>query len=130
MIANENLLRSLLGTKRSSGRSPTEADQFAQLALFSRLSNEVLSRRAARRYDPESMTLAAKLLEQNPEVYTVWNYRREALKDTLQVSEEACLSHHQQCSLACTETTYFIAYSARPKELLSGHAGRAWARGS
>ncbi|KAK9917835.1 hypothetical protein WJX75_008732 [Coccomyxa subellipsoidea] len=55
-----------------------------RLALFSRLSNEVLSRRAARRYDPESMTLSAKLLEQNPEVYTVWNYRREALKDTLQ----------------------------------------------
>lgn len=56
-----------------------------QLALFSRLCNEILARRAARRYDPESMILAAKLLEQNPEVYTVWNYRREALQDTLQV---------------------------------------------
>lgn len=57
---------------------------YQRLALFSRLSNEVLARRAARRYDPESMILAAKLLEQNPEVYTVWNYRREALQDTLQ----------------------------------------------
>ncbi|CAL8463367.1 g2901 [Coccomyxa elongata] len=55
-----------------------------RLALFSRLCNEVLARRAARRYDPEPMILAAKLLEQNPEVYTVWNYRREALQDTLQ----------------------------------------------
>ena len=30
--------------------------------------------------------LAAKLLEQNPEVYTVWNYRREALMGILKVA--------------------------------------------
>ena len=45
----------------------------------------VLERRAAKRYDAESITLAAKLLEQNPEVYTVWNYRREDLADTFKV---------------------------------------------
>ena len=56
-----------------------------QLALFSRLCNEVLERRAAKRYDAESMMLAAKLLEQNPEVYTVWNYRREALAEIFRV---------------------------------------------
>jgi geranylgeranyl transferase type-2 subunit alpha len=39
----------------------------------------VLKRRAARRYDAESLALAGKLLELHPEVYTVWNYRREAL---------------------------------------------------
>lgn len=42
------------------------------------------------------MTLAAKLLEQNPEVYTVWNYRREALQDTLQVS-----AHHNSTNASC-----------------------------
>ena len=56
-----------------------------QLALFSRLCNEVLERRAAKRYDAESMMLAAKLLEQNPEVYTVWNYRREGLAEIFKV---------------------------------------------
>lgn len=56
-----------------------------QLALFSRLCNEVLERRAAKKYDAESMMLAAKLLEQNPEVYSVWNYRREALAGVLKV---------------------------------------------
>ena len=35
--------------------------------------------------------LAAKLLEQNPEVYTVWNYRREALLGVLKVSQH-CLN--------------------------------------
>jgi hypothetical protein len=62
-----------------------------QLALFSRLSNEVLARRAAKRYDAESMALAGKLLEHNPEVYTVWNYRREALEDTFLVSFHLCI---------------------------------------
>lgn len=46
-----------------------------QAALYGQLAAEVLGRRAAGRSDPESLTLAAKLLELNPEVYTVWNYR-------------------------------------------------------
>ncbi len=58
-----------------------------QIALFSRLTTEVLLRRTAKQYDEESLKLAAKLLEQNPELYTVWNYRREALQDKLQVSK-------------------------------------------
>ncbi len=51
--------------------------------LFGQLSKEVLARRQSRRYDEESLGLAAKLLELNPEVYTVWNYRREALQPIL-----------------------------------------------
>lgn len=50
-----------------------------QAALFGQLAGEVLLRRAARQYDAESLALAGKLLELHPEVYTVWNYRREAL---------------------------------------------------
>lgn len=56
------------------------AHRFAQAALFGQLSAEVLERRAARRYDAESLMLAGKLLELHPEVYTAWNYRREALQ--------------------------------------------------
>ena len=56
-----------------------------QLALLSRLCNEVLARRAAQRYDEESLALASALLEQNPEVYTAWNFRREALQQALKV---------------------------------------------
>ena len=58
---------------------------YMQLALFSTLCNEVLRRRAAKMYNPESLALAATLLEQNPEMYTVWNYRREAIGRRLQV---------------------------------------------
>ncbi|KAK9815813.1 hypothetical protein WJX72_010090 [[Myrmecia] bisecta] len=58
-----------------------------RVALYSQLTGEVLRRRLARQYDAESLHLAAKLLEQNPEVYTVWNYRREALTPVLQGSK-------------------------------------------
>lgn len=58
---------------------PTAHPPFTQGALFGQLAGEVLARRAAGRADAESLGLAAKLLELHPEVYTVWNYRREAL---------------------------------------------------
>ena len=64
-----------------------------QLALFSRLCNEVLARRAAQRYDEESLALASALLEQNPEVYTAWNFRREGLQQALKV-RLLCLAWH------------------------------------
>lgn len=44
---------------------------------------QVLERRARRQYDEESMGLAAKVLELNPEVYTAWNFRREFLEPIL-----------------------------------------------
>jgi hypothetical protein len=43
-----------------------KAAQKAQ--LYAALAGEVLTRRTARRYDTESLALAAKLLELNPEV--------------------------------------------------------------
>ena len=55
-----------------------------QLALLSRLSNEVLARRAERRSDPESLKLCEALLEHNPEVYTAWNWRREVVGPLLE----------------------------------------------
>lgn len=55
----------------------------AQGQLLGQLCNEVLTRRAARQYDEESLALAARLLELNPEVYTAWNFRREALEPLL-----------------------------------------------
>lgn len=57
-----------------------------QIALYSKLTTAVLTRRTAKQYDAETLALAGKLLEQNPELYTVWNYRREALLETLKVS--------------------------------------------
>ncbi|KAL4433395.1 hypothetical protein ABPG77_010248 [Micractinium sp. CCAP 211/92] len=61
-------------------------------ALFGQLSAEVLERRAAKRYDAESMALAGKLLELHPEVYSVWNFRREALQPVLDAGGEPAVA--------------------------------------
>ena len=48
-----------------------------QAALYGKLAAEVLGRHAAGRHDEQSLKLSARLLELNPEVYTVWNYRKD-----------------------------------------------------
>ena len=63
-----------------------------QVKLYSELSTEVLQRRDAKQYDAQSLMLAGKLLEQNPELYTVWNFRREALETVLDVSRPGALT--------------------------------------
>ena len=51
--------------------------------LYAALSRECFARRRARRYDPESLALCAKLLELNCELYSLWNYRKEYLEPRL-----------------------------------------------
>lgn len=59
-----------------------------QAALLGQLLEKVLSARRAKQYDSKSMELSAKLLELNPEIYTVWNYRREGLGPTVDAGGE------------------------------------------
>lgn len=59
-----------------------------QTAKYAKLTEVVLTRRQAKQYDAETMKLAAALLELNPDVYTAWNFRREALTETLQGSTD------------------------------------------
>lgn len=54
-----------------------------QALLFGQLLDKVLVARSARSYDAPSLEMCAKLLELNPEVYTAWNYRREAYQETI-----------------------------------------------
>ena len=75
-------------THRNSHSAPL---CIVQLQKFSRVCNEVLRRIAAQQSDTESLKLSAALLEQNPECYTVWNYRRKSLQSTLQVCIYVCV---------------------------------------
>ncbi len=80
----------------------------------------MLERRAARRYDAESLALAGSLLEQNPETYTAWNFRREALQAVLQVcsSDSAALLVvlAGTCSTACVLEREHTTLSVRARE--------------
>ena len=68
--------------QKSEPAAETKAEKKA--GLYAALAGEVLSRRKEKRYDVESLSLAAKLLELNPEVDTraVTLYPRHELLDT------------------------------------------------
>lgn len=91
---------------------PNQTFSFLQIALYSRLATEVLNRRAAKQYDPESLKLAGKLLEQNPELYTIWNYRREALQSKLQVCQisTACAARGTVYALSSSTPAHCCCY--------------------
>jgi len=71
------------GRPRPPKGSAIDAALATKAAQKAQLAGEVLTRRTARRYDTESLALAAKLLELNPEVYTVWNFRKEGIASVL-----------------------------------------------
>ena len=50
-----------------------------KVKLIRALQSDFLRRRAERSYDAESMAVSARLLEINHEVFTAWNFRREAI---------------------------------------------------
>ena len=57
-----------------------------QTQQFKQLTNAVMEGVEAGRSNPEFLALSAQLLQNNPDVYTVWNHRRRALQDVLKVN--------------------------------------------
>jgi len=51
----------------------------AKIEEFNKLSQAVLARKKQNDWSQESFNLATKILQVNPEFYTVWNYRRHIL---------------------------------------------------
>lgn len=60
---------------------------------FSETMRLILEKRAAGVYDPDSLNLTAGLLTENPDIITLWNYRREIL---LEMKLELDLESYQQ----------------------------------
>lgn len=90
-----------------------------QAKLYSQLVQEVLSRKCKQLYDSDSLELSASLLELNPEVYTVWNYRREALGETLDAGgDEAVKAAGKELELSQR------ALARNPKSYASWHHRR------
>ena len=89
------------------------------MQLYSRLTSTVLKRLHAGQYDKESLDLAAKLLEQNPEVYTVWNHRKRALLLTLSTGGNAA-AEAVKTELALTQR----ALQKHPKSYATWHHRR------
>ena len=99
-------------------RSPRAARPQAE--LYGTLCREVLDRRRRGDHDAASLDLSAKLLELNPEVYSVWNYRREALAPALDAGGDAAVAAAAR-ELELSER----ALSRNPKSYAAWHH-RAW----
>lgn len=52
-----------------------------QVECFTLFSLLTSSKRKAKDYSPSALALTEKLLRENPEFYTIWNYRREVLSN-------------------------------------------------
>eukprot|EP00238_Polyblepharides_amylifera_P012522 CAMPEP_0196584788 /NCGR_PEP_ID=MMETSP1081-20130531/48475_1 /TAXON_ID=36882 /ORGANISM="Pyramimonas amylifera, Strain CCMP720" /LENGTH=459 /DNA_ID=CAMNT_0041906131 /DNA_START=56 /DNA_END=1435 /DNA_ORIENTATION=+ len=56
-----------------------KASNVQKVEKYSKLNKMVMENHQIKNYDAESFALSAKLLELNPEIGTVWNYRRLSL---------------------------------------------------
>ncbi|GFT00358.1 geranylgeranyl transferase type-2 subunit alpha [Nephila pilipes] len=60
-------------------------EQQEKLKIYSSVTGKIFAKREAEEHDEEGLELTARILEKNPDFYTLWNYRREillSLKDT------------------------------------------------
>eukprot|EP00191_Tetraselmis_sp_GSL018_P001942 CAMPEP_0177614116 /NCGR_PEP_ID=MMETSP0419_2-20121207/22444_1 /TAXON_ID=582737 /ORGANISM="Tetraselmis sp., Strain GSL018" /LENGTH=328 /DNA_ID=CAMNT_0019111073 /DNA_START=27 /DNA_END=1008 /DNA_ORIENTATION=+ len=99
----------------------TQDRLFQKAKLYAALANEVLTRRKDHRYDEESLSLAAKLLELNPEIYTVWNYRKEAIQCVLDGEDKELAEQTAKAELALVDK----ALLKNPKSYATWHH-RKW----
>ncbi|RKO96330.1 protein prenylyltransferase [Caulochytrium protostelioides] len=68
--------------KTGVAEKPSEASrrhEAEQIATYCQLKDQLLQRHREKCYDEESRSLSLKLVHMNPEFYTCWNYRRNAL---------------------------------------------------
>lgn len=112
------------GRKRATtGPSPEQlAIQEKKLAAYQKLKSIVFTYHSQRIYTPEAMALNAQFLSLNPDVYTLWNYRRNAL--TAAIPPEGALAQVVATELQLSQA----GISKNPKSYYAWHH-RQWVLG-
>ncbi|KAL5529297.1 hypothetical protein ACEPAG_5282 [Sanghuangporus baumii] len=64
----------------------------SKLDAYLQLTDDVLARKKAKDWSLESLNLTTRLLTLNPELYTVWNYRRDIFTNGIFVDPECSLN--------------------------------------
>uniref|UniRef100_A0A1L8DUF8 Geranylgeranyl transferase type-2 subunit alpha n=1 Tax=Nyssomyia neivai TaxID=330878 RepID=A0A1L8DUF8_9DIPT len=75
-------------TEEEAARKKVEQDE--KVKLYKAAMQQIQAKREAREFDRDLLDLTRKLLSSNPDIYTLWNIRREcinALRETLQEDE-------------------------------------------
>lgn len=60
-------------------RLKKQKEQEKKLAAYHASVDRILASRSEHSYDPASLLLCAQVLSSNPDVYTLWNFRKEAV---------------------------------------------------
>ena len=67
--------------------------------LLKNATTDVLTRVQDRQYDAQTFATSAKLLSLNAEIYTAWNYRKDALTQAT-----PSISHFQKSDMPCDDS--------------------------
>ncbi|KAF5299048.1 hypothetical protein FQA39_LY11594 [Lamprigera yunnana] len=96
-------------------------EQQKKLAAYRAGMKHILNSRKSDSYDPESFVICSRLLVVNPDIYTLWNYRKEVvlleLKDKLSTEENETLPNFLENELKLTEECLLT----NPKSYSSWH---------
>ncbi|XP_022919133.1 geranylgeranyl transferase type-2 subunit alpha [Onthophagus taurus] len=65
-----------------------QKEQQKKLAAYKHVMNQVSLNRKSVPYHVETYSLCAQILQSNPDVYTLWNYRKEVVLQQLQESQK------------------------------------------
>ncbi|KAI8105294.1 hypothetical protein M9435_000461 [Picochlorum sp. BPE23] len=87
--------------------------------LFGELCRRVLEARQQRLFTVENLNMSSKLLQMNPEMYTVWNYRREYLESIIEKGGDEAVAAVKE-ELVVTERALF----KNPKSYATFHHRR------
>lgn len=56
-----------------------QKEQERKLAAYQKGLKHIISSRKPDSYDPDCLLLCSQILIPNPDIYTLWNYRKEAV---------------------------------------------------
>ncbi|XP_044266716.1 geranylgeranyl transferase type-2 subunit alpha [Tribolium madens] len=76
-------------------RLQKEKEQQKKLAAYRMGMKQILSTRNKENYDPASLHLSGQLLSVNPDIYTLWNYRKEVTLMELKENEAGAESEEK-----------------------------------
>ncbi|XP_078446346.1 RAB geranylgeranyl transferase alpha subunit 1 [Wolffia australiana] len=100
------------GRPRKAAKAEELVASAAKAEKLRQLQSLVLDNHRRRIYTKEALEICAKLLELNPEVYTAWNYRKHAVKSSL----ESCVDQELVQSILSQELTVAeLALRRNPK---------------
>jgi geranylgeranyl transferase type-2 subunit alpha len=104
------------------------AARSAKAAKYGAVIAGIAQRRAARLHDATTLDMIAKVLELNPEYYSLWNFRKEILQEMLPAGDNAAGGGEQErfAALRAEELRLTLAAIGRQPKSYAAWYHRKW----